>query len=379
MTENITVYKNPEFYSSFPSVVKMVNGELLITFRQAGERSVIAAKEGYVTHHDPDTWIATIRSKDNGESWEKETYQIVYNDKKCAVNDPGLTALADGRLLLRFNVLDVIKSANNSKIRNRNIVSHRVEHGLICSIKHNIIITSENNGESWDKKPKIIKVDGYTETSSRDPIVELDDGTLILSVYAGAPSRTDRVFLLRSFDNGNTWGNVSTIIQDKESSYSQHDGINYNETAVIPLDENHLLAMARTDVTFHTEGESMVVGGIGEMTQVESFDAGFSWTKPKPTGIFGQPPHLLRIDGSRIVLTYGYRKLPYGIRAVVSYDNGKTWDIDNPIIIRDDGLTWDIGYPSSVQIDENTVLTIYYFVDKNGTRFIESTKWNLKK
>ena len=110
MTKNITVYKNPEFYSSFPSLVRMVNGELLITFRQAGKRSVKAAKEGLVTHHDPDTWIATIRSKDNGESWEKETYQIVYNDEKCAVNDPGLTALADGRLLLRFNLLDVIKS-----------------------------------------------------------------------------------------------------------------------------------------------------------------------------------------------------------------------------------------------------------------------------
>jgi len=378
LTKNITVYKNPEFYSSFPSVVRMVNGELLLAFRQAGKRSVKAAKEGFVTHHDPDTWIATIKSKDNGESWEKEAYQIVYTGE-CAVNDPGLTALADGRLLLRFNLLDVNKSVNNSKATNRNIISHRVEHGLLCSIKHNLILISNDGGESWNEKSIKIKAENYTESSSREPIVELDDGTLILTVYKGAPYQTDKVFLLRSFDSGKTWGNVSTIIQDKEFSYSQHDGVNYNETAVIPLDKNHLLAMARTDVTFHTEGESMIVGGIGQLTQVESFDAGFSWTKPKPTGIFGQPPHFLRIDGSRIVLTYGYRKLPYGIRAVVSYDNGKTWDIDNPIIIRDDGLTWDIGYPSSVQIDENTVLTIYYFVDKNGTRFIESTKWNLKK
>ena len=127
-----------------------------------------------------------------------------------------------------------------------------------------------------------------------------------------------------------------------------------------------------------TENESMIVGGVGEMTQVESFDAGLSWSKPKLTGIFGQPPHLLRVDKSRIVLTYGYRKRPYGIKAVVSYDNGKTWDTANTLTLRNDGLTWDIGYPSSVKIGDDQILTIYYFVDKDGTRFIESTKWSLE-
>jgi len=378
IANNITVYKNSDFYSSFPSIVRMANGELLIAFRQAGERSVRAAKEGVVTHHDPDTWISTINSIDNGETWDQQTYKIVYTGK-CAVNDPGLTKLTDGKLLLRFNLLDINKSVNNSDARKRNIISHRVEHGLICSIKNNLVLFSNNNGESWNDKSVQIITENHSETSSREPIVELDDGTLILSVYGGAPSRTDRVFLLRSFDGGNTWGNVSTIMQDKEFSYSQHDGINYNETAVITLDKNHLLAVARTDVVFHIDKELMRVGGIGELTQVESFDAGFSWTKPKPTGIFGQPPHLLRIDENRIVLTYGYRKIPYGIRAVVSYDNGINWDIENTIIIREDGLTWDMGYPSSVKIDKNTVLTVYYFVDNKGTRFIESTKWHLRK
>ena len=79
-TKNITVYKNEEYYSSLHSIIRLNNNELLLAFRQAGKNSVRAAKKGLVTHHDQDTWIASIKSNDNGETWNEETYQIVYKE-----------------------------------------------------------------------------------------------------------------------------------------------------------------------------------------------------------------------------------------------------------------------------------------------------------
>ena len=67
-------------------------------------------------------------------------------------------------------------------------------------------------------------------------------------------------------------------------------------------------------------------------------------------------------------MTYGYRRPPWGIRACLSHDCGRTWDIDNEIVIRMDGGTpdgqkrkvgdSDLGYPVSVQLDDSTIFTV---------------------
>ncbi|MDI3290796.1 hypothetical protein QHF83_46210 [Polyangium sp. 15x6] len=43
-------------------------------------------------------------------------------------------------------------------------------------------------------------------------------------------------------------------------------------------------------------------------------------------------------------MTYGYRREPYGIRARVSGDGGRTWS--TPVTLSDDGTNGDLGYPS---------------------------------
>lgn len=78
-------------------------------------------------------------------------------------------------------------------------------------------------------------------------------------------------------------------------------------------------------------------------------------------------------DG-RLVLTYGYRRPPYGIRAVVSSDEGQTWG--DEIVLRDDGGNWDLGYPRTVQRADGRLVTVYYFNDhKDSERYIGVTIW----
>ena len=58
-------------------------------------------------------------------------------------------------------------------------------------------------------------------------------------------------------------------------------------------------------------------------------------------------------------LTYGHRARPFGIRARLSRDGGRTWAQE--IILRDDGGGTDIGYPRTVQRPDGKIVTLYYF------------------
>jgi hypothetical protein len=74
------------------------------------------------------------------------------------------------------------------------------------------------------------------------------------------------------------------------------------------------------------------------------------------------------------VITYGYRLAPYGIRARISGDQGKSWG--NEIILRDDGGSWDLGYTRTVQRTDGKLVTVYYFnTASSAERFIGATIW----
>jgi hypothetical protein len=73
----------------------------------------------------------------------------------------------------------------------------------------------------------------------------------------------------------------------------------------------------------------------------------------------GSPPALVRLIDGRLAAAYGYRSYPYGIRAKISTDEGKTWS--DEIILRDDGGTWDLGYPRMMLRPDGKLVTIYYF------------------
>lgn len=78
----------------------------------------------------------------------------------------------------------------------------------------------------------------------------------------------------------------------------------------------------------------------------------------KQSKINGLPPHFLRLRDGRILLTYGRREAPCGIRAKISEDEGRTWGEE--LIIRTDLASGDIGYPSSVQRRDGKILTVWY-------------------
>jgi hypothetical protein len=89
----------------------------------------------------------------------------------------------------------------------------------------------------------------------------------------------------------------------------------------------------------------------------------------------GNPPSMVLLLDGRIVVTYGYRKEPYGIRARISKDHGLTWSGEE-IILRSDGGGRDLGYPRTVMRPDGKLVSVYYFNDAaDRERYIGATIW----
>jgi hypothetical protein len=184
------------------------------------------------------------------------------------------------------------------------------------------------------------------------------DMTAMLTA-AKSNGREGRVICVRTQDGGKTWKMLGPIGPEPDEK----------DFAIMPssirLSKNAILTAIR-----HT----------GWIELYRSDDDGLNWRslgRPVPnTGVHsGNPPYLLRLKDGRLAITYGFRSEPYGIYAVISKDEGKTWT--QPIALRQDGGTWDLGYTRSAVRPDGKVVTVYYYNDrKEAERFIGATIWD---
>ena len=68
---------------------------------------------------------------------------------------------------------------------------------------------------------------------------------------------------------------------------------------------------------------------------------------------------MVLLDDGRLLIVYGYRVKPYGIRARTSEDGGRSWGPE--LILRDDGGSGDLGYPRVVKQPGGKVMVGYWF------------------
>ena len=113
--------------------------------------------------------------------------------------------------------------------------------------------------------------------------------------------------------------------------------------------------------------------GEGYLYQVSSDDGGHTWTKPWRTPMWGCPAHIIQLHNGQIVSVYGHRRKPYGIRACISNNEGRTWEYKNEIPIRDDLTKPVIGYPTAIVMEDDTVFVVYWVEDSTGVTSIQGT------
>lgn len=233
---------------------------------------------------------------------------------------------------------------------------------------------SYDRGKTW-QGPFLFTGLDIGELTSRTDYYVIDRNTYLAflsridnKVKANLP---DRAFCAKTTNGGKTFQFVSWM--------TETDTVRSVMSSTIRLNDNHLVSALRRRYDPHQSGKQLPQQNWIDV--YESFDNGNTWqflSKVAETDNGtrnGNPPSLVLLKDGRLCVTYGSRKVPYGIRAKISSDNGKTWGKE--IIIRDDALTKDVGYPRSVVRTDGKVVTIYYYTTKEKVeQHIAATIWN---
>jgi Neuraminidase (sialidase) len=277
-----------------------------------------------------------VESADGGLTWTKPRTIV---DSPEDDRNPALGQLRDGTILLAYCVLSGYDESGRHLSKNR---AERVFDGVY-------LMRSKDGGKTWSKSeriPSTSRPPGVTSAavSPFGKIVQLRDGSVLMAVYyeANLPDGTQQFqsWVYRSKDGGRTWGEATLV---------QLDG---NETALTELADGVIVAAVRTS-------------RAGFLQVTRSRDGGRTWSTPSAITKNGEhPADLIQLRDGRVLLAFGERNPPRGVRAIISSDNGVTWSPQ--IELASDAPNVDCGYPSSVELSTGRIATIYYQVENTA-------------
>lgn len=341
--KDVVIYRNPRFYSAFPSIVRRPDGELLVAFRRAPDRRRTGAA-GY-THTDPNSNLVLVRSRDRGVTWTAEP-ELIWAHPEGGSQDPCMVQLRDGTILCSSYAWYQLPPAPERKP---------------YAFLGGYLVRSRDGGRSWQgpivppPTPGVDAKDPFgapLPSYNRGAMCQGRDGRLFWAVAHQTPAGVSGISLMISSDGGTTWTYSCPIAADAQ--------IGFNETSLYETAKGDLVAFVRTE----KHDDQTVIA--------RSTDQGksFRW---EGAGFQGHPHHAVRLPDGRVWLAYGYRHKPFGIRARVLNAECTDARTAEEIVLRDDGGSSDLGYPWAAVLPGGQLLTVYYFNRENGTREIAGT------
>ena len=313
----------------WPNLTKLPNGELAAAIYNH-------PSHGYGSNSDVELWV----SGDGGRSWGFRSQVTDHPDNPNAIRMNHAVGLnADGELVA--------------------IVSGYQERQKLPFLPLQCCI-SKDQGATWERR--ILDID-YVPFGD---IFALPDGRLICSMYAridGQPIRR-KCAIFFSEDEGRTWGNETRVADT-------------SETHIIRSQTGVLLAVGRTSCV--DSMDRVLPHGSGQML-FKSEDDGETWSPGKPLSPQGQEnAHLLELKDGRLLCSFTSR-IPglFGVVLRMSADKGESWSYP-VVLISMPARDWhktDCGYPSSIQIDDGTIVTAYYFGPKKPEWAAHGLPWH---
>ena len=318
-------------YHGWSTLARRKNGQLVLSY-----------SGGRQSHVCPFGRVELMTSDDNGTHW---TWPQVIHDGPIDDRDAGILETNSGSLLATtFSSLAyepiLERQEQNPSWPAAKLAHWKAAHTRLNKVERDKqlgqwILRSTDGGATWSSPYSSIV------NSPHGPI-QLSDGRLL---YAGKELWTGkrRVGIASSEDDGKTWqwlAEIPTRTGDKAADYHELHAVETADHRIIVHIRNH-----------NSENER-------ETLQCESSDGGRTWTIPHSISVWGLPSHLLRLQDGRLLMSYGYRRKPYGNQARISSDHGRSWSA--PLTISNDGSSGDLGYPSSVELEDHSFLTVWY-------------------
>lgn len=330
-----TISFQPQYYHGWPTITRRRDGDLVLV--------VSGGRDGHIC---PFGRVEMMISHDQGATW---SWPQTILDSPSDDRDAGILETAKGTLLATtFTSLAyerILLEAEKKKGQPGAWPAEKLQRWQAAYTRFTADERKANLGE-W----MIRSTDGGVTWSARYPTIvnsphgptQLADGRLL---YVGKQLWTpeNRVGVCESHDDGATWKWLAEI-----PARAGDSGAGYHELHAVEAGEGRLVV--------HIRNENKT--GHGETLQTESTDGGKTWSEPHSIGVWGLPSFLNRLRDGRLLMTYGYRRAPFGNQARVSTDAGRTWS--EPLTISGDGAGGDLGYPSTVEFEDGSLLTVWY-------------------
>lgn len=334
-----------KLYHGWASLAKGGNGRLYLVYSGGREYHVC-----------PFGRVEFMVSNDGGATW---SWPRVVADSLTDDRDAGIMVTSSGSLLVSFYTSVAYQQHLNSPDRLlANVYGGKLEEALARwrtaeagatqeerrSDVGYWLIRSTDQGRTWSSR---YRAPGY---NPHGPIA-LTDGRIF---YAASDGK--KAVAWASEDDGMTWQRLGDM------------NVRPGEMHSVEAADGTLIVHVRDRVP---TGDKEKWGTV----QIESRDGGKKWSERRLV-TDGYPPHLLRLKDDVLLLTYGSRIAPFGIRGKISRDHGASWSKE--FFITDDAPNWDHGYPTTAQLDDGSLITIWYETPAEGFHArLRQAKWTL--
>lgn len=302
----------------FPVITRLGDSELLMAYR------------GGAAHMGLGGRLDVGRSMDGGLTWSAP---LTVADSERDDRNPALGKAPDGTLVLAYHWQGSYDDEG----------AWKPELGRADTR----VVFSSDGGRSWVDDALI----DYTPINGASPFGKIftAGGVMHMLIYGGSPClepgddtirigpATIPTYILRSRDNGRTWGDPTLVAL----------GLNESDVAILP--DGRWLFVARSE----DRAEQALHACVSE-------DGGYTWRLiGRITDAKEHPPDLTLLPNGWLLLVFGRRHPPFGVEGLISRDGGTTWD-ERRLVLDDSLPGGDIGYPSTARLDDGRLVTAYY-------------------
>ena len=369
------VSETPAYYYGWPTVGVTKDDEL-----------IVAVSGGRESHVCPFGRVDLFRSRDKGEtwSWPQTIYDGPSDDRDAGilVTDKGTILVTSFTSLAYYNF--TLKAEIERRAKGEKQMSDE-QYDRWMKVHERIgeqerrrelgswLFRSTDDGVNWEKRHRI------PINSNHGPF-QLKSGRLLYpgiemwdkeradffeqEKAAGATENPsgNHVCVWYSDDDGKSWAFLSAIPEREGDTIWK-----YYELHGVEAEDGTIIVQIRN----HNEQNNQ------ETLQCESSDGGKTWTVPHSIGVWGLPSHLWRLNDGRLLMTYGHRRAPLGQYARLSDDCGKSWS--EPMYIGPNDVSGDLGYPSTVQLSDDSLVSVWYETPAAGAKaIVKMARWVLK-
>ncbi|MBR2721228.1 MAG: exo-alpha-sialidase [Clostridia bacterium] len=354
------------------------------TIHKGMDGTLYAVSSVRKTHMDPYGAIGMTQSSDGGQTWTP--YRIIIDtpldDRDCGIVDLGGGHLMvwwfspDATNYLGKNYRDWYYYRCNAAQRDALLKKMESIVGTEAALGGSFVSHSYDGGKTWGERMRVPVSSPHGPTLMNDGKTLLSSGHYYFSErYDGNKWVQPNIYAVISKDSGYTWEVLASLPRPKPTFGCPC------EPHILQLKDGTILLAYRDNGNGPDRGEL-------KTSIARSEDGGKTWSEfERVLTANGGPPHLYQLNDGKVLLTYGCRTAPAcGERCVISEDGGKTWSNEMVLSVAKAGYCGDLGYPSSTQLDDGTILSLYYQrldnneADDDKLMYAPSlllTKWNL--